>query len=92
MAPAKLRAISGIPPVRAPQVRHTRASIANKIARMSPEARRILTEECRVRGCVQAAKENGLAVSVCLELRIQDLERTLRNVQTWLAEQQRRAA
>jgi hypothetical protein len=59
---------------------------------VSPDRIRLITEESRVRGCVQAAKEQALTVSAVLELRIKEIEKTLRETREMILSLQRRAA
>lgn len=87
---SNLCVISGGAPVARPQPKVTRAVIANRyLSKMSPETRREILAESKVKGAVQTAKDRALTVSAVLELRIQDLERVVREARERIAAMER---
>ena len=58
----------------------------------SPQMRALIAEDCRRRGCVNAAKVWGITVGAAMDCRIEDLEKTIRRAEAWIRAQQQKAA
>lgn len=61
-------------------------------ATLTPQMRQRIADECRVRGCVQTAKEYSITVGLALELRIEAIDRLLSEARARLAEWERKVA
>lgn len=76
-----------------PQGVAAKRPIANRYKRaISPTERAEILAESKVRGCVQTAKERGITVGLCLEIRIEAMDKLLREAREWMARMERKAA
>ncbi len=73
-------------------VARKRIAVNRHASILTPEMRKRITEDCIVRGCVQTAKIWNVTVGVCLELRIEAMDKLLREAREWMARMERKAA
>lgn len=69
----------------------SKATIRNRGA-LTPQMKTLITEDCRARGCVQTAKIWGVTVGLCLELRIEALNKVIDQTHARIAAMERRMA